>query len=123
MMEEITKQEYDYVVNLFFTDSPYIRETKDKKEIMKNFVKEFITLKSYLLDRYKVYSSQEIIKILKEYYNGESYQEDENGNIRIKTWINWKNYLPLKAELIFLDYISNKYEFSVIKKHTGIEFL
>ncbi|MSS61441.1 hypothetical protein [Fusobacterium sp. FSA-380-WT-2B] len=122
-MKEITKQEYDYVVNLFLTDSPYAKDTEDKKEIMKNFIIEFISLKSYLLENYKIYTPQEIIKVLKKYYNGKSYEEDKNGNIRIKTWINWKNYLPLKAELIFLDYISNKYEFSVIKKHTGIEFL
>lgn len=122
-MKEITKQEYDYVVNLFLTDSPYVKDTEDKKEIMKNFIIEFISLKSYLLENYKIYTSQEIIEILKRYYNGKSYEEDKNGNIRIKTWINWKGYLPLKAELIFLDYISNKYEFSIIKKHTGIEFL
>lgn len=122
-MEEIVRQEYDYVVNLFLKDSPYTRKTEDKKEIMKNFIIEFISLKSYLLKNYKVYTPQEIIKLLKEYYNGKSYEEDENGNIRIKTWINWKNYPPLKAELIFLDYISNKYRFSVIKKHSGIEFL
>ena len=122
-MKEITKQEYDYVVNLFLIDSPYSKDTEDKKEIMKNFIIEFISLKSYLLENYKIYTPQEIIKVLKKYYNGKSYEEDKNGNIRIKTWINWKNYLPLKAELIFLDYISNKYEFSIIKKHTGIEFL
>ncbi len=122
-MKEITKQEYDYVVNLFLIDSPYAKDTEDKKEIMKNFIIEFISLKSYLLENYKIYTPQEIIKVLKKYYNGKSYEEDKNGNIRIKTWINWKNYLPLKAELIFLDYISNKYEFSIIKKHTGIEFL
>lgn len=119
-MEKITKQEYDYVVNLFFKESPYSKETKNKKEIMKNFVIDFISLKSYLLENYKIYTPKEIIKLLKEYYNGESYKEDKNGNIRIKSCINWKNCPSLKADLIFLDYISSIYNFKIQKTHLNL---
>lgn len=32
-MEEIARQEYDYVVNLFLKDSPYTRKTEDKRKL------------------------------------------------------------------------------------------
>nr|WP_293991626.1 hypothetical protein [uncultured Fusobacterium sp.] len=123
MMKEVNQEEYNYVVNLFFTESPYTRETKDKKEIMKNFIVEFITSKSHLLEINKIYSPFEIINILKNFYDGESYKIEKNGNIRIKTWIDWRKYSLLKAELIFLDYISRKYNFTIFKSHKEILFM
>lgn len=119
----ITQAERDYVVDLFFTVSPYAKNSKDKEEIVDDFLFETMNLKGFLLEINRNYSIKDFIEEIKKFYNGQSCLEDKEGNIRVKTDRNWETDMSLRADVIFLNYIAETYNIQVVKTHTLYKIL
>lgn len=118
----ITKKEYNYVVNMFFKESPYAH-LKDKKDVIVEFLKDFISSHSIHLELNKKYKGSEFSKLIRNFNNGKTYEELENGCFKIKNCKNWKEYAPLKADLIFFSYITKNYKvIDILKTHSEISF-
>ena len=77
----ITQAERDYVVDLFFTISPYAKNSKDKEEIVDDFLFETMSLRGFLLEINRNYSIKDFIEEMKKFYNGQSCLEDKEGII------------------------------------------
>jgi len=119
----ITQAERDYVVDLFFTISPYAKNSKDKEEIVDDFLFETMSLRGFLLEINRNYSIKDFIEEIKKFYNGQSCLEDKEGNIRVKTDRNWETDMSLRADIIFLNYIAETYNIQVVKTHTLYKIL
>lgn len=119
----ITQAERDYVVDLFFTVSPYAKNSKDKEEIVDDFLFETMNLRGFLLEINRNYSIKDFIEEIKKFYNGQSCLEDKEGNIRVKTDRNWETDMSLRADVIFLNYIAETYNIQVVKTHTLYKIL
>lgn len=119
----ITQAERDYVVDLFFTISPYAKNSKDKEEIVDDFLFETMSLRGFLLEINRNYSIKDFIEEIKKFYNGQSCLEDKEGNIRVKTDRNWEKDMSLRADIIFLNYIAETYNIQVVKTHTLYKIL
>ena len=119
----ITQAEGDYVVDLFFTISPYAKNSKDKEEIVDDFLFETMSLRGFLLEINRNYSIKDFIEEIKKFYNGQSCLEDKEGNIRVKTDRNWETDMSLRADIIFLNYIAETYNIQVVKTHTLYKIL
>jgi hypothetical protein len=61
----ITQAERDYVVDLFFTISPYAKNSKDKEEIVDDFLFETMNLRGFLLEINRNYSIKDFIEEIK----------------------------------------------------------
>ena len=119
----ITQAEGDYVVDLFFTISPYAKNSKDKEEIVDDFLFETMSLRGFLLEINRNYSIKDFIEEIKKFYNGQSCLEDKEGNIRVKTDRNWETDMSLRADIIFLNYIAETFIIEVFKTHTLYKIL
>lgn len=119
----ITQAERDYVVDLFFTVSPYAKNSKDKEEIVDDFLFETMNLRGFLLEINRNYSIKDFTEEIKKFYNGQSCLEDKEGNIRVKTDRNWETDMSLRADIIFLNYIAETYNIQVVKTHTLYKIL
>lgn len=119
----ITQAERDYVVDLFFTVSPYAKDSKNKEEIVDDFLFENMNLRGFLLEINRNYSIKDFTEEIKKFYNGQSCLEDKEGNIRVKTDRNWETDMSLRADVIFLNYIAETYNIQVVKTHTLYKIL
>lgn len=119
----ITQAEKDYVVELFLTMSPYSRNIEDKKEIIDDFLFETMKLRGFLLETNRNYSVKDFMEEIKKFYNGQSFLEDKEGNIKVKTDRNWETDMSLRADIIFLDYIAKIDNIQVVKTHTLYKIL
>lgn len=119
----ITQAERDYVVDLFFTVSPYAKDSKNKEEIVDDFLFETMNLRGFLLEINRNYSIKDFTEEIKKFYNGQSCLEDKEGNIRVKTDRNWETDMSLRADVIFLNYIAETYNIQVVKTHTLYKIL
>lgn len=114
----IKQDEIDYIVNLFFTMSPYSKNTKNKKEIIDDFIFDVMKLRGFLLETNRNYSIKNFVEEIKKFYNGRSFFKDEKGNIIVKTGRNWETDMSLRADVIFLNYIADTYSIQIIKTHS-----
>ena len=119
----ITQAERDYVVDLFFTVLPYAKDSKNKEEIVDDFLFETMNLRGFLLEINRNYSIKDFTEEIKKFYNGQSCLEDKEGNIRVKTDRNWETDMSLRADVIFLNYIAETYNIQVVKTHTLYKIL
>lgn len=119
----ITQAERDYVVDLFFTVSPYARDTKDKKKIIDDFLFDTMKFRGFLMETNRTYSIKDFMEEIKKFYNGESFFKDKEGNTRVKPDRNWETDMSLRADIIFLNHIAETYNIQVVKTHTLYKIL
>lgn len=117
----ITKKEYNYVVGLFFKESPY-RYCQNENELFKSFLKDFILKHQFLLTVNKIYSNKYFSKLIRNYNNGKTYEKNGE-DIKIKNCTNWQQNISLKADLIFYGYICKRYKFKIKRTHLYIELI